>query len=362
MNLALVHRRFTEHGGTERFLVGLARFLHGRGHAVHVYCDEIRPDLKDEPGLTFHRIRVMRLGMTVKLLSLWWSSGRAAKGGHDLVMGFGRTRGHTLWRAGGGAHAAYLQRCRPWWRLDPTAWIERALDRAAALSAARVISPSAMAAQDLHEHYGLPLDRVRVVPNGVDTERFRPDPQLRAQLRAAWGVGEGPVLGFLGTGFARKGLAQAAAVAEGLGLPLVVIGHDSQLPRWRRRLPNVHFLGPSNAPERLLPGLDVLILPTQYEPYGNVCVEAMACGVVPVTTPFNGATEVFPVEGLVGEGVAGLMAAARRALDGGEPLRRACRERALSLPRERAFAEIERLMLELLTPPDHRPNLLGDPR
>ena len=57
-----------------------------------------------------------------------------------------------------------------------------------------------------------------------------------------------------------------------------------------------------------------------------------------------------------------LMAAARRALDGGEPLRRACRERALSLPRERAFAEIERLMLELLTPPDHRPNLLGDPR
>jgi UDP-glucose:(heptosyl)LPS alpha-1,3-glucosyltransferase len=200
------------------------------------------------------------------------------------------------------------------------------------------------------------------VPNGVDTARFRPDPQLRAQLRAEWGFGEGPVLGFLGTGFARKGLHQAAAVATGLGLPLVVIGHDSQLHRWRRRLPSVRFLGPSNAPERLLPGLDALILPTQYEPYGNVCVEAMACGVVPVTTPFNGATEVFPVEGLVGEGVDGLMSATRRALAGGEALRLACRERALGLPRERAFAEIERLMLELLTPAGRPSNLLGDPR
>ncbi|MEY3211545.1 MAG: hypothetical protein RIT28_2026, partial [Pseudomonadota bacterium] len=207
-------------------------------------------------------------------------------------------------------------------------------------------------------HYGLDLDRVSVVPNGVDTERFRPDPQRRAQLRAEWGVGEGPVLGFLGTGFARKGLEEAAAVARGLGLPLVAIGHDSQLPRWRRRLPEVRFLGPSSAPERLLPGLDVLILPTRYEPYGNVCVEAMACGVVPVTTPFNGATEVFPVEGLVGEGVDGLIAATRRAIHGGEALRLACRERALGLPRERTFAEIERLMFALVT----SPKPLGDPR
>jgi UDP-glucose:(heptosyl)LPS alpha-1,3-glucosyltransferase len=122
------------------------------------------------------------------------------------------------------------------------------------------------------------------------------------------------------------------------------------------------LLGALNAPERLLPGLDALILPTQYEPYGNVCVEAMACGVVPVTTPFNGATEVFPVEGLVGEGVDGLMSATRRALAGGEALRLACRERALGLPRERAFAEIERLMLELLTPAGRPSNLLGDPR
>ncbi|MCK6523049.1 glycosyltransferase family 4 protein [Myxococcota bacterium] len=356
MNVALVHRRFTEHGGTERFLVGLARFLYSRGHDVHVYCDEVRPDLRDEPGVTFHRIRVMRLGMTAKLLSLWWSSGQAARGGHDLVMGFGRTRGHTLWRAGGGAHAAYLERCRPWWRLDPTAWIELALDRAAALSAARVITPSAFAARALHERYGVALDRVQVVHNGVDTARFRPDPQRRAELRAEWGLGDGPVLGFLGTGFARKGLVEAAAVAEALALPLVVIGHDSQLSRWRRRLPELRFLGPSSAPERLLPGLDVLLLPTRYEPYGNVCVEAMACGVTPVTTPWNGAAEVFPEPGLVGEGVAGLTAATRRALAGGEALRRACRERALTLPRERAFAEIERQMLELTTRPQ------GDPR
>jgi hypothetical protein len=68
----------------------------------------------------------------------------------------------------------------------------------------------------------------------------------------------------------------------------------------------------------------------------------------------------------VGDGVDGLMAATRRAIDGGEALRLACRERALGLPRERAFAEIERLMIALRTPPNHGPNqwpnLGGDPR
>lgn len=344
MNVALVHRRFTEHGGTERFLVGLAQRLLSDGHEVHIYCNSLRADLRDTPGLRLHHLPMLRWTMAGRLLSLWLSSGRAVRGGHDVVMGFGRTRGHAVFRAGGGAHAAYLEACRPLWWLDPVAWLERALDARAARSARRVISPSAMAARDLSHHYGVPIERITVIPNGVDSARFTPDPQRRAAVRDAWGVGEGAVVAFLGTGFRRKGLAEAVAVSRRLGATLVVMGRDRAMPLWRRRFPDVRFLGAVRAPEHLLPAADVLLLPTRYEPYGNACLEAMACGVVPVTTPRNGVAEVFPVEGLVGEGVEALTAACQRALDGGQALRDACRQRAVALTREAAYAAVEDIL------------------
>lgn len=313
-----------------------------------MYCNEIRPDLRAEPGLRFHQLPMLRLGQLGKLVSLWWTSGRAARGGHDVVMAFGRTRGHDVFRAGGGAHAAYLALCRPLWWLSPLAWIERALDRRAAVNARRIVSPSAMAGADLVQYYGVDSNRIRVVPNGVDCARFRPDADARARLRGQLGLGEGPVLGFLGTGFARKGLEQAIGVARSLRLPLVVIGHDGRLSRWIADNPDVRFLGPSASPEGLLPAIDVLVLPTRYEPYGNVCLEAAACGVVPVTTPRNGVVEVLGEPELVGEGLEGLTRAVRWALAEGEPLKARLLARARALPRERAYAAVEKLLQEVV--------------
>ncbi len=346
MNVALVHRRYTEHGGTERFLVGLARYLRGQGHMVHVYCNEVRDDLRSEPGLTFHHLPMLRRGAIAKVLSLWWSSARAARGGHDVVVALGRTRGHDLYRAGGGAHAAYLEACRPVWWLDPSAWLERWVDRDTVRSARRVLAPSASSAADLARCYEVSRDAIAVVHNGVDSERFRPDAARRAEVRAALDV-DGPVLIFVGTGFVRKGLAAAIAVARRLELPLMVVGRDARLDRWRRRHPEVHFLGPRQDPERFLVAADVLILPTRYEPYGNVCLEAMAAGVVPVTTPHNGVSEVFPVDGLTGRTVDELVAATERALAGGDALKRRCRVAAEGLPRQAAYAGLEALLEEL---------------
>jgi len=324
----------------------LARFLQARGHAVHVYCNEIRPDLRQEPGVTFHHLPMLRLGRAAKVLSLWWSSRRAAEGGHDAVMGFGRTRGHGVFRCGGGAHAAYLEACRPGWWLSPTQWLERAVDRRAVLGARAVVSPSGRAADDLARCYGLDRGRVRVVHNGVDSERFRPDAQARAEARRALGLGDGPALAFFGTGFRRKGLDVAAEVARRLGWPMFVIGRDAAAAAWRRRFPELIFLGPRADPERWLVAADAMVLPTRYEPYGNVCLEAMACGVPPVTTPQNGVAEVFPVDWLVGEDAEALAAAARRAVEAGQPLRDPCPAAAEAQPRGRAYVEIEATLLE----------------
>ena len=53
MKIALVHRRFTTNGGTERYIVGLTRWLVAAGHEPVVLCNEVRDDLRTEPGVRF---------------------------------------------------------------------------------------------------------------------------------------------------------------------------------------------------------------------------------------------------------------------------------------------------------------------
>ncbi len=325
MRVALVNRRFTEHGGTERFMVGLARFLKGRGHEVHVHSSEVDPGLRD-PGLHFHPLPLLR---PAKNLGQWW---RSASIDGDVVMALGRCRGHDVARAGGGAHAAWQRVCRPSWPIEPGQWVERAVDRHTLRSARFVITPSEAAAQDIVDSYAVPRGRIRVVPNGVDCERFQPGPG-----------GEG--LLFVGTGFVRKGLAEAIAVAEALSLPLTVLGGDGRLARWKARHPSVRFEGVVPDPERWMGRFDALLLPTLYEPYGNVCLEAMACGTPALTTPVNGVTEVLPGD-FVAQGGSALIAATEGALSGGTSLRERCRQLAVAQPPSRAYQAVEQILQE----------------
>lgn len=337
MKIALVHRRFTTNGGTERYLVGFARFLVAQGHEVHVLCHEVRPDLRSEPGVTFVHLPMLR---PAKLLSLWVSAGRATRD-YPVVMGFGRTPGHHLYRAGGGSHADYLRRMFPVRRwLNPTDWLETALDRRAARSARIAMANSELGARGLREDYG--VTRVEVVYNGVDSGRFRPDATARASIRTELGA-QGPVAVFLGNGYARKGLDVAIAALPA-GWTLWVVGHD---PPWPAP-PSVRFLGGAREPERMLQGADVMVLPTRYDPFANACLEAMACGLPVLTTSSNGAAEVLPEPWLVCDGVDATRIGFARLAD---PATRvavgaACRIVAESLPRERNYARTLALLLE----------------
>lgn len=61
------------------------------------------------------------------------------------------------------------------------------------------------------------------------------------------------------------------------------------------------FIGHSKETEKYYGMADIFILPSRYEPFANVCLEAMACGLPVVTTITNGASE------LIEEGVNGFV-------------------------------------------------------
>lgn len=288
MRIALVHRRYTSMGGTERYLLGYSRWLRGQGHEVHVFCHQIREDLRQEAGIHFHHLPTIRPTRIAKVLSLYFSVDRLLrKMDFDRVLGFGRTPGHDLFRAGGGSHRAYLRRVHPLRRwLDPTDWVESWADAQAIRQARIVVANSKLNAMDLRQDY--PGARVEVVYNGVDIQRFSPDMNVRRELRAELGA-QGPVALFLGTGFYRKGLDVAIAALPP-GWTLWVLGEGRPLPGPA----SVRYFGAQRDPERFLRAADVMILPTRYDPFANACLEAMACGIPVLTTPTNGASEVLP--------------------------------------------------------------------
>ena len=145
-------------------------------------------------------------------------------------------------------------------------------------------------------------EKIRVIYNGVDRERFSPD-RLRHKPPAAiveLGLEPGiPTILFVGSGFKRKGLHFLIAALPRMqrrDSRLLVVGHGRTSPYERLAAKlgvaqRVRFLGPQPAVERFYAAGRVLALPTIYDPCSNVVLEALAGGLPVVTTAANGASE-----------------------------------------------------------------------
>lgn len=324
MRICLVFKRFSENGGSERQMSLLSRELASAGHEVDVFCRSVQT--QPAPGVRLHRMPSMPLGSFSELVvfSAWVR--RAVQrverrdGAFDVTHAFGRTRGQSVYRVGGGCHPTYLAHAHA---LDRPVWLRRWLRRTpfqrwkarlerqtlTGPQSPHVITNSAMVRDDLSFRYGVPDDRLHVVRNGVDLERFRPaTTQERERARAAHGLSaDARVVLFLGSGYARKGLEAALRAAAVLAprrpsLRLLVGGRDKRTEQWRalaRRLgvaEHVRWLGSVERPEELYWAADCYTLPTTYDPAANSTLEALACGVPVVTTTMNGASEIL-VEG-----------------------------------------------------------------
>lgn len=163
----------------------------------------------------------------------------------------------------------------------------------------RVTANAEAVRRHVHRVERCPLDRIVVIPNGIDLGRVTGEP---AGERPSI-PGTGPIVGTIGRLSWKKGqkdlvAAAAMVLARVPEARFVLVGDGPLGDELRRQVvelgiaDRVHFLGAVADGARLLPLLDVFVLPSHIEGMSNGLIEAMAAGRPIVATDAGGNAEV----------------------------------------------------------------------
>lgn len=309
MHVALIRKVVSlRKAGAERYAVNLARQLQKLGHRVTVIGESIDAELLDE--MEFVPVKVRNTTSWAKNLSFAKNAiAEAAKGGFDLVHGLSRVPGVDTFRLTDplqahwlhvfyGGISGKLQRWNP--RHRAILELERGIYQDERTK--RIIVQSSLDHRLIQEYYGVSQEKIRLVRNGVDGQTFHPGVrQSRAEVRRELGVGEAPLIIFAGMDFRRKGLGtllEGMSRIQSKSARLLVLG-DGAIPEYQqqaRRLnveERVIFAGRKQGIARYYGAADLFVMPTIYEPFPNVNLEAMACGTPAITTATAGGVDLI---------------------------------------------------------------------
>ena len=301
-------------GGLESWTARLADQLVDRGHDVHIVAGAFG---QDEPprGLTFQPVVGARPGLDFGNRAVPVLLELAPDVIHDMGCGW-----HCdVFQPHCGSRPAVAARKRahwPFWMrrakqsVDGLLRREREFRKLLALQyedrGQTIVAVSDMVAHDLRQHHGVAPERIRTIPNGVDTEQFSPGHRARhrSEVRRRLGIPEGAVVALcVGHNFRLKGvptLLAAVARMRAAGLPIhaLVVGGE-RLDRWRwkaRRMGiarHCTFAGTCADPVPYYAAADLSVHPARFDSFGLVLLEAAASGLPLIVSRSCGATELF---------------------------------------------------------------------
>jgi len=305
-------------GGAERYLVDLCSRMVDEGFEVHVYAEHWE---QADSKTYFHKVRTIPLSKGVRLFSFAIRASRKIENGnYDVTLGVGNTLKADILQPHGGVHWAWFWRSlRAYdhplsWTikflgrmLSPKQWINGWIEDAPyrRKNFSKVIAISDMVKQDIMRWYKIPENRIVVIYNGVDTERFHPrNRQYREEVRNRHGIGDEFVILFVSNNFRMKGLdcliRALAEIKKGDSplFKLLILGRDRQSAylRLAREIgisEEVIFAGSTNEPEKYYGAADLLVHPTFYDACSLAVLEALASGLPVITTSSNGASGIL---------------------------------------------------------------------
>jgi len=174
--------------------------------------------------------------------------------------------------------------------------------------AKKLIAISNRVKNDILKNYTVPEEKVRVIYSGVNLEEFNPKHRSKygEEIRKQYNIPlDDLVLLFIGHPFHRKGLEfliRSLPLVNLNNIKVLVFGKDDPEPYQKLisnlRLQDKIIFHTSLTSEiyKYFAASDIFVLPTLYEPFGLVILEAMASGLPVVTSQIAGAAEIIEDE------------------------------------------------------------------
>ncbi|MCB4757202.1 MAG: glycosyltransferase family 4 protein [Elusimicrobia bacterium] len=312
MKLAFLLNRLDRTSGISRVVASLTREFSGQGHEVHLYASHNRLGCPDEIQLPSSRVFfhwLPSLRGACRIWSLPFGAKLIPSAQYDLVISHTltmdqdvivmhndpqQTEFEKLSAAPFRLHKPILN---TWKRRLRTA-IEKRRFRPGRFK--QVIALSKRSAVEISNAFGIPPDRIAVIPHGVDSDYFSFDSQgsQRLALRESLGFGPDQVV-FLYIGEAWKGLEFALRALGALSskrVGLLVVGlTDSEPLRSLAKELNVHavFQPPRTDVREFYRASDVFLLPTPLDTFDLCVLEAMSMGLPVLVSQYAGASELL---------------------------------------------------------------------
>ncbi|HEX2397206.1 MAG TPA: glycosyltransferase family 4 protein [Solirubrobacteraceae bacterium] len=318
-------------GGLARHVRKLSEQLVGLGDEVHVLSrgDESMPPEEEVHGVAVHRVREPSRPRELGEFVTWVEHMNADMLAAGVELGdrfeFDLVHGHDWLVAGAGDHLARRFRCplvvtihateygrhQGWVGEHPQSYIH-GVERWMANRADQVITCSHYMRGHVADIYGLEESRVKVIPNGIDPLDLQPAEDLD-RLRGRFAAEHERLVLLIGRLVYEKGFQLALDALPGLtarmgNVRFVVAGsgtHEQALRAQATRLgldrhgTFVGWIG-DDVLHSLYRIADLCVVPSIYEPFGLVALEAMVSGCPCIVADTGGLREIVPGHDRVG--------------------------------------------------------------
>ena len=308
-------------GGAETYAYELANGLGKRGHSVDVFTqwvDDPDETVDVHENVTVHRIaKARKMFVTFETLYFSFKAWRTIDfERYDIVHGTlmpastialgpegtGENTPLVLTSHGtsiGEVHSVALETPADYLLKFFFHPMNVVMDWIAGQGADEIVAISDHARDELVQTYRFDDEHIQMIPHGVDTERFYPREEQHPAVDP-----DATTLLYVGRLGARKGLGlafQALARLNDPNIEFLIAGtgrHEERLRTLAAKLgvaDQIRFLGYVSDEELpvLYSSADVFVLPSRYEGFGLVLLEAMACGTPVIGTDVGGIPTVI---------------------------------------------------------------------
>lgn len=322
MKLVFIKKNFSIHGGVEKYMKTLLDhlMLTDKDKKNQAEIHVIAKKWVDTPGIIFHRVNPLSLGSFLSAITFNFAVRKKIEEiKPDCAISFERTTYQDIYRAGEGCHKEWLKirsKIEPLWKrlsflINPLHITMLRIEKKLFSNSKLIIAISNMVKSEIIKNYNIPDKKIKVIYNGVDFKKFSPENSkiYRSEIREKYSIADDTkLILFVGSGFERKGLKTALQaissiqnknqIAPTWKIKLMVIGkgdvkkYQSLAVKYKIN-DKILFIEPQKDIEKFYAAADIFVLPTIYDPFGNVIIEAMASGLPVITTRSSGASELI---------------------------------------------------------------------